>query len=267
MMERSGESTSQDVASRSSSDVAALRLEHVTKAFGRVVALRDVSLMLRPGEVLGLVGDNGAGKSTIIKILTGVHQPDRGNIEIDGRPVVLRSVSHARGLGIEAVYQDLALVDELPVYQNLFLNREVTRFGLVSRVLDHRTMRKRASAYLSDVGISIPSVETKVAVLSGGQRQAIAIARATHSDARILLLDEPLAAMGAREGRLVLDLVRRFKARGEVSIIFIAHNYMHVIEVCDRIILMRNGRIVIDKENTETSVEELTSLVTTEYRS
>jgi len=243
----------------------AVRVEGVAKSYGAVVALRDVSLRLRKGEVLGLIGDNGAGKSTLIKILTGVHRPDSGRIFVDGNEVTLRSVVHARSLGIEAVYQDLALVPELPVYQNMFLRREVTYPLPLLRVVNRREMRRRTRAYLEDIGVKIESVDTNVSVLSGGQRQAIAISRSTHFDAKVLLLDEPLAAMGAREGMLILDLIKRFKETREVSIILIAHNYLHVLEVCDRINLLRNGQIVLDKLNTETSADELLSIVKAEY--
>jgi ABC-type sugar transport system ATPase subunit len=243
----------------------AVCVEGVAKSYGAVVALRDVSLRLRKGEVLGLIGDNGAGKSTLIKILTGVHRPDSGRIFVDGNEVTLRSVVHARTLGIEAVYQDLALVPELPVYQNMFLRREVTYRLPLLRVVNRREMRRRARVYLEDIGVKIDSVDTNVAVLSGGQRQAIAISRSTHFDAKVLLLDEPLAAMGAREGMLILDLSKRFKEKREVSIILIAHNYLHVLEVCDRINLLRNGHIVLDKLNTETSADELLSIVKAEY--
>jgi ABC-type sugar transport system ATPase subunit len=247
--------------------VHAVRTEHLAKRFGPVVALEDVTLRLGRGEVLGLIGDNGAGKSTLIKILTGVHRPDAGQIYLDGREVALRSVVHARSLGIDAVYQDLALVPDLPVYQNMFLGREITRSLGGVAVLNHHEMRRRARVYLDDVGVRIPSLDTRVGVLSGGQRQAIAISRSTHADASVLLLDEPLAAMGAKEGRLILDLIKQIRERRQVSMILIAHNYMHVLEVCDRVNLLRNGRIVLDKANTETSVEELTSIIATEYRS
>jgi simple sugar transport system ATP-binding protein len=242
-----------------------LRVENVAKSFGPVTALRDASLRLGKGEVLGLVGDNGAGKSTLIKILSGFHKPDSGRILIDGEPVELRSVDHARSLGIETVYQDLALVDELNVFQNMFLRRE-----LVSRVpfpiLNKGTMRRLAREHLDDMGVSVPSMDVPVARLSGGQRQSIAVARTVYSDARVILLDEPLAAMGAKEGAMILDLVQRLKRQGDVSIVMIAHNYVHVFEVCDRINLLQDGRIVLDKPASETSVDELTQLVVSEYR-
>jgi simple sugar transport system ATP-binding protein len=246
----------------------ALRVENVSKQFGAVTALVDVSLHVAPGEVVGLIGDNGAGKSTLIKILSGYHQPDAGRIFVRGEEVALRSVTHARSLGIDTVYQDLALVPGLSVYHNMFLNREVTRGFGPFRWLNNREMKRRAREYLDDIGVrTMRSVDYEVASLSGGQRQAIAIARSTHSDSKILLLDEPLAAMGAREGRLILDLIRSLRARGDVSMIMIAHNYVHVFEVCDRVNLLRNGRITFDKKTSETSVEEVTDIVATEYRS
>jgi simple sugar transport system ATP-binding protein len=241
----------------------ALRVEHVAKKFGALTALRDVNLRLDKGEVLGLIGDNGAGKSTLIKIICGFHQPDAGRILVGGEEIVLRSVDHARSVGIDTVYQDLALVNELSVYHNMFLNRELVHWPL----LNNRAMRKRAKAHLDDMGIRIPDVSVEVAKLSGGQRQAIAVARSVYSDARILLLDEPLAAMGAREGRLILDLIRDLKARGEVSVVIIAHNYAQVLDVCDRVNLLQHGAITLDKKTADISVQELTDLVVAEYRS
>jgi len=242
-----------------------LSAENIAKRFGPVTALRDVTLRLGRGEVLGLIGDNGAGKSTLIKTLCGFHQPDAGRIVVDGEEVSLRSVSHARSLGIDTVYQDLALINELSVFHNVFLNRELT-YPLPFRLLNNREMRRRAAEYIGDIGVDIPSVKTPVVRLSGGQRQAIAIARSMHSDARILLLDEPLAAMGVREGAIILDLIQRLREAGEVSIIMILHNYVHVFQACDRLNLLRDGEIVLDKPTAQSSVEELTELVVHEYR-
>jgi ABC-type sugar transport system ATPase subunit len=239
-----------------------LRVEHVAKRFGALVALRDVNLRLGQGEVLGLIGDNGAGKSTLIKTICGFHQPDEGSIFVDGEKVVLRSVDHARAIGIDCVYQDLALVNELSVYHNMFLNREKVRWPL----LNNRAMRKLARAHLDSMGLNIEDVNAEVAKLSGGQRQAIAVARSVYSDAKILLLDEPLAAMGAKEGTLILDLIRDIKAAGEVSVIIIAHNYAQVLDVCDRVNVLQHGRITFDKRRADTSVEELTELIVAEYR-
>ncbi|MGI5201896.1 ATP-binding cassette domain-containing protein [Spirillospora sp. CA-108201] len=240
----------------------ALRVERISKRFGGVEALSGVTLRLGKGEVLGLIGDNGAGKSTLIKIISGFQRPDSGRILIDGAEVSPRSVDHARSLGVDTVYQDLALVNELSVYHNMFLNRELVRWPLLS----NRAMRRRAARQLADMGVRIPSVDVEVAKLSGGQRQAIAVARSVYSDARILLLDEPLAAMGAKEGTMILDLVRDLKARGEVSIIIIAHNYAQVLDVCDRVNLLQHGRISFDKPTSETSLRELTDLVVADYR-
>lgn len=239
-----------------------LRVEHVSKRFGAITALRDVNLRLEKGEVLGLIGDNGAGKSTLIKILCGFHQPDSGAIYLDGKPVTLRSVEHARSLGIDTVYQDLALVGELTVYHNMFLGRELVR----GRLLRKREMRRLARQHLDDMGVGIESVDVEVAKLSGGQRQAIAVARSVYSDARILLLDEPLAAMGAKEGSLILGLIRRLRARGDMAIIIIAHNYAQILDVCDRVNLLAHGEISHDLVASETSVQELTDLVVADYR-
>ena len=240
----------------------AIRVEHVSKSFGAVTALVDVSMNLAKGEVLGLVGDNGAGKSTLIKILTGFLHPDDGRIFVNGEEVVIRSVDHARSLGIDTVYQDLALVPGLSVFHNMFLKREHTRFS----VLDNGSMRKRARAHLNALGVNIPDVNAEVATLSGGQRQAIAVARSVFSDAKIILLDEPLAAMGAKEGGLILKLIRELRERGNVSQIVIAHNYLHVLETCDRVCLLQNGSITFDRPTAETSIEELLTLVGAEYK-
>jgi simple sugar transport system ATP-binding protein len=241
-----------------------IRAEGLAKRFGPVVALRDVSIRLGRGEVLGLIGDNGAGKSTLIKILTGFHQPDAGQLYLDGEPVTLKSVNDARQRGIETVYQDLALINDLPVYLNMSLKREATRRW--TPFLDKRAMRVHARTHLSQMAIRIPSIEADVALLSGGQRQAIAVARAVYSDARVILLDEPLAAMGAKESLVILDLIRELKRRGDVSIIMIAHNYAQIVDVCDRVNLLQHGRITYDRAVSETSVNELTDLVASEYR-
>jgi simple sugar transport system ATP-binding protein len=240
----------------------ALRAEHIGKRFGAVTALVDINLQLAKGEVLGLLGDNGAGKSTLLKILCGFQQPDAGGISLNGVEVALRSVDHARSLGIEAVYQDLALINQLSVYHNMFLNRERVRWPLLS----NKSMRDIARTHLNEMGINIPSVDVPVASLSGGQRQAIAIARAVYSDAKILLLDEPLAAMGAKEVAIILDLIGDLKRRREVSIIIIAHNYGQALEVCDRINLLQHGTITLDKASKDTSVAELNDIVVAEYR-
>jgi simple sugar transport system ATP-binding protein len=239
-----------------------LRAEHISKRYGAVTALRDVTLRLNRGEVLGLIGDNGAGKSTLLKILCGFQQPDTGRILVNGEDVTLKSVMHARSLGIDVVYQDLALVNELSVYHNMFLNREQVRW----RLLSNRSMRRIAQEHLTEMGVNIPSISVPVASLSGGQRQAIAVARAVFTNARILLLDEPLAAMGAKEVAMILDVIRDLKRKGDVSIIIIAHNYGQVLEICDRVNLLQHGQISLDKRSSDTSVQELNDIVVAEYR-
>jgi simple sugar transport system ATP-binding protein len=239
-----------------------IRMEHVSKLYGRVQALDDVTFIVREREIVGLLGDNGAGKSTLLKILCGFQAPDAGRILLDGEEVTLKSVEHARALGIDIVYQDLALIDELTVYHNMFLKREAVRWPL----LNNRSMRKIARQRLDEMGIGLKSVDVQVARLSGGQRQAIAVARAVYSNAKVLLLDEPLAAMGAKEAALILDLIRDLKRRGDVSIIVIAHNYGQVLEICDRVNLLQHGEITFDKPSAETSVQELNDIVIAEYR-
>jgi ABC-type sugar transport system ATPase subunit len=241
-----------------------LRVEHIAKRFGPVTALRDVNLHLRRGEVLGLLGDNGAGKSTLIKILSGFQKQDSGKMFLHGEPYEPKSVDDARAHGIETVYQDLALIDELSVYHNLFLRRERVHHPLP--LLANREMKRDARRALDDIGINIPRIDVSVARLSGGQRQAIAVARTVNSNADVLLLDEPLAAMGAKEGSMILDLVARLKQEGRVSIIMILHNYVHVLEACDRVSMIEDGVIALDKPTAETSVEELTEIVVNEYR-
>jgi simple sugar transport system ATP-binding protein len=249
---------------RTISDDVVLSAEGISKRFGAVVALQQVDLELHRGEVLGLVGDNGAGKSTLVKILCGFQRPDTGRILAEGREVSFHSVKDARAQGIEVVYQDLALVPQLTVYENLFLNRELTLLGRLG-MLSRRRMRALARHYLDDIRVNVPDLDAEVEMLSGGQRQAIAVARATRLNAKILLLDEPLAAMGAKESALIMELVRDLSARG-VSMIVIDHNYAHLFALCDRINVIQQGRITVDIRVADTSVEELTELMVTAFR-
>jgi simple sugar transport system ATP-binding protein len=241
-----------------------LRVEHIAKSFGPTKALRDVNLHLRKGEVLGVLGDNGAGKSTLMKIICGFHKQDSGQMFLHGEPYEPKSVDDARAHGIDTVYQDLALIDELSVYHNLFLRRE--RVYLPIPFLNNRRMRREARAALDDIGINIPRLDVPVARLSGGQRQAIAVARTVSGEANILLLDEPLAAMGVKEGGQILELIQRLKEDGEVTVIMILHNYTQVFASCDRVNLLQDGVIALDKPTTETSIEELNEIVVEQYR-
>jgi simple sugar transport system ATP-binding protein len=252
------------IVAPATADDDVLRVEHITKRFGPTVALRDINIHLRKGEVLGLLGDNGAGKSTLIKILAGFQKPDTGTMWVKGQNYAPRSVDDAHKVGIDTVFQDLALVNELTVYHNLFLRREK-----VSRpipFLSNALMKREARKALDEIGINIPRIDVPVARLSGGQRQAIAVARTISGDSDIILLDEPLAAMGAKEGAMILDLIERLKNEGNVSIIMILHNYVHVLTACDRVNLIQDGVISLDKPTAETSVEELTEIVVEEYR-
>lgn len=248
--------------SRADDDV--LRLEHISKRFGATQALRDVNVHLRKGEVLALLGDNGAGKSTLIKILSGFHKADGGTMWLKGSDYTPKNVDDARRQGIDTVFQDLALVDELSVFHNLFLHRE--RLYSPLPFLNNRVMRREARKRLDEIGINIPSLDVPVARLSGGQRQAIAVARAIASESEIILLDEPLAAMGAKEGAMILDLIARLKAESGISMILILHNYAHVFASCDRVSLIQNGVVSFDRPTAETSPDELNEIVVEEYR-
>jgi D-xylose transport system ATP-binding protein len=221
---------------------AVLEVEGATKSFGAVAALRDVSLRLGRGEVLAVVGDNGAGKSTLIKCVSGAHRLDRGRVRVDGELVALRSPVHARQHGIETVYQDLSLFDNLSVVANLFAGRELTapRRTRVLGWLRNRAMTSRVAEILAELEVNVPNLHAPVGLLSGGQRQAIAVARAVTFATRLVILDEPTAALGVRETRNVLRLVSRLPERG-VSVIIISHNLEQVAEVADRVMVLRRG--------------------------
>ena len=240
---------------------AVLEMSHISKSFGAVTALVDVSIKLRQGEVLALVGDNGAGKSTLIKILSGFHQPDTGTITSMGKPIHFNSPREARDHGIETVYQDLAMIGDLSVYHNMFLGREYHKRFLGLNLLDNAKMRDLAQTYLDTLGISIPNVNATVDLLSGGQRQCIAVARSIYASPSILVLDEPLAALGVRESAHVLGLIQNLRRQRKVSIVLIVHNYNQIFEVCDRINFLHSGEIVLDAETSQTSEEELIRIV------
>jgi simple sugar transport system ATP-binding protein len=238
-----------------------LEMQHISKSFGAVTALVDVSLKLRKGEVLALVGDNGAGKSTLIKTMSGFHAPDGGRMFFEEEEVRFNSPRDARARGIETVYQDLALIGDLSVYHNMFLGREQRRRFLGLNLLDNQRMRQLSRTYLDTLGISIPSVNSTVDMLSGGQRQCIAVARSIYSSPTVLILDEPLAALGVRESAHVLGLIQNLRRQREVSVVLIVHNYNQIFEVCDRINFLHSGEIVLDAATSETSEEELIRIV------
>jgi simple sugar transport system ATP-binding protein len=213
----------------------------VSKHFGHVVALKDVDLTLWPDEVLGVVGDNGAGKSTLMKILSGVHPPSEGQLYVEGQAVRFANPGDARRMGIEMVYQDLALAGNLRIDENIFLGREQTRRLGPLRLVDHAANREEAKRHLANLRIEVKSVAQRVEQLSGGQRQAVAIARATAFQAKVVIMDEPTAALAVREVRKVLDLVRDLRGHG-ISVIFISHRLDDIFYVCDRVMALFHGR-------------------------
>jgi simple sugar transport system ATP-binding protein len=238
-----------------------LRAEAITKNYGPSIVLRGVDLCVARGEVVALVGDNGAGKSTFIKILCGFHPPTSGTLYWEGQQFALASPTQARARGIETVYQDLALVNDLTVAQNMFLGREPLKRVLGFALTDARAMRIRTREFLDQVGIRLASVDSLVRDLSGGQRQSIAVARAMQSQPKLLIMDEPLAALGVREGAHVLQLVQEIRRRRDVSIILIVHNYSQVFEVCDRINFLFLGEIVLDVATSDITEMELIRMV------
>jgi simple sugar transport system ATP-binding protein len=240
--------------------MTALRLEGISKHFGAIHALNDVSLSLERGEVLGLMGDNGAGKSTLVKIIAGNFRPTHGRICIKDQETVFHRPLDARENGIEIVYQDLALCDNLTAAVNVFLGRELTRSVGPFRILDYAAMNRRAAELFKGLK-SETRPRDKVKSMSGGQRQAVAIARTRLSDADIVLMDEPTAAISVRQVAEVLDLIRRLKAAGH-AVILISHRMPDVFETCDRVAVLRRGRKVADKPIAATSPEEVTGLIT-----
>jgi D-xylose transport system ATP-binding protein len=240
-----------------------LQLSGVSKRFGAVQAVRDVDLDVEAGEVVALVGDNGAGKSTLIKIIAGIIPIDEGVISFDGHPVTISGPASAVALGIATVYQDLALCDNLDVVANLYLGQERMGRGIntVTRFLDETSMEREANVLLDRLAVSIPSVRTPVASLSGGQRQSVAVARATMGEPKLVILDEPTAALGVAQTRQVLDLIRRLR-EGGLGVIVISHNMADVFAVADRIVVLRLGRRVATFRTAESTGEEVVAAIT-----
>jgi len=238
--------------------MAAMLLEArgISKYFGAITALRDVNFHVAPGEVLGVVGDNGAGKSTLMKILSGLFTPSEGELVFNGAPVKFASPKDAQKLGIEMVYQDFALAGNMAIYENIYLGREPgTKFGPLT-VVDHRRARQMASDHLDRLHIHVKSVEQNTEDLSGGQRQAVAIARATAFDAKLVIMDEPTAALAIKEVGKVLDLVRSLKEHG-VAVIIISHRMDDIFYCCDRVMALYQGTNFAEAELGKTSRNEV----------
>lgn len=235
-----------------------LEIRNVSKAFGHVQALRDVSLDLFPSETVALLGDNGAGKSTLVNVLSGVHPPDEGSVVMDGQTLELRNPIDALRHGIGTVYQDLAIVDTLDVARNIYLGNVPRRFRVL---VDYGLMYRDAREVLTRLRVDMPSVRTKVGELSGGQRQAVAIARTLAQEARLFLMDEPTAALGVKQTAKVNELIGDLKDNGG-TVLVISHNMEHVFEVADRLVVLRHGQRVAVRERDDTTREEIVGLIT-----
>lgn len=237
-------------------DAHLVEMRGICKRFGGIQALWNVNFHLDFGEIVGLVGDNGAGKSTLIKILCGVYEPDAGEIYFQGRKIHIESPQHAKALGIETVHQDRGLVGNFDVPSNMFLGRELTRFGLLRRGV----MEREARTALENLGIDIPSFRTPIMTMSGGQQQAVAVARAVFTNPKVVILDEPTAALGVKEVGKVLDLICRLKRRG-AAVVFISHVLQEVLAVSDRVVILRKGLKVGDLLACEANAELIVKLM------
>ncbi len=236
-----------------------LSLQDIHKAFGGVVAIETFSLDLHPGEIVALVGDNGAGKSTLIKMISGVHAPTSGDIQLEGNPVTFADASGARAAGVEVVYQDLALADQQPVYMNMFLGRELTKGPL--GLLDKKSMIAETRSLVEDLDVRIPSAQAIIRDLSGGQRQGIAIARATHWASKLILLDEPTAALGVAETAKVEELIKTLRARN-LAVLIVSHSLDQVFRLSDRICVLRRGQQIGVRRTSETDKNEIIAMIT-----
>lgn len=240
---------------------AVLRAEAINKSFGAVIALHDVSMALGSGEITGLVGDNGAGKSTLVKIISGVLRPDAGALDFDGARVDFASPAEARAGGIETVYQDLALVGNMTVWANVYLGRELTQGPKFMHVLDKRTMSSNTRQMLKQFAVNVPPIDGSVETLSGGQRQIVAIARAGAWGSKLIVMDEPTAALGVAETRAVEEVILSLRKRG-LSVLVISHNLDQIFRITDRIWVLRRGRMIGQRETRETRPDEIVSMIT-----
>lgn len=246
------------------SSAAVLELRNVSKAYGAIKAATDVSFQVGPTETVALVGDNGAGKSTLVKMISGTIQPSEGALVMEGETVAFRSPADARAHGVETVFQDLALIDQLDAAGNLFLGRELTRGGRIGQflgLLDLREMWSRTEAALKDSNLKVPSVKRPVRSMSGGQRQANAIVRTVYWGRKLLLLDEPTAALGVDESEHTLRAIERIREK-QLPMIVVSHNLQHVFRISDRILVMRQGRLAAQLVTRETTPEEVVAYIT-----
>jgi ABC-type sugar transport system ATPase subunit len=237
----------------------ALRITNLHKHFGGVIAVKSFDLEVAAGEIVALVGDNGAGKSTLVKMISGLYEPSGGEIFLAGEPVTFRDASDARAKGVEVVYQDLALVEDQPVYMNMFLGRELVKGPL--RLLDRREMARQTQTLVDSLDVRIPSAKATIRDLSGGQRQGIAICRATHWASSLVLMDEPTAALGVAETAKVESLIMRLRERG-AAVLIVSHNMDQVFRLADRVAVLRRGTQVGVKKLADTSHNELVSMIT-----
>ena len=242
-------------------DTFAIECKDIKKSFGSVEALKGVSISAKPGEVTAIIGDNGAGKSTLIKCISGVYSSDQGAILINGEEVNFTNPEESRSSGIETVYQTLSLIEDLSIWQNLFLNREITKGFGPFRVLNKSKMKDEASKMLKNLDVHIPSIKSRTRRLSGGQRQAVAICRAAGWGSSVVIMDEPTAALGVRETAKVEELIKRMKSQG-LAILLISHNFDQVLRLADQIWVMRQGNVMAGMRAKETSGDELVALIT-----
>ncbi len=239
-----------------------VRMEHITKRFGGVCAVNDVSFELYEGEILALVGDNGAGKSTLVKILAGAHPADEGKIFVKGKEVRIENPLDARELGIETIYQNLALMNNLDIASNIFMGREIRSMPLLSLLgwMNLKEMRHKALELLESFDIEIGDINRNVSQLSGGQRQMVALSRAVYFQAHIIIMDEPTAALGVAETKKVYEFIDRLKENG-IAVIIISHNINEVFAIADRVMVLKTGKLVGIKRKSETSVDDIVAMI------
>jgi len=250
-----------DPTPRPSAEDVIVDVDNVSLSFGSVRALVEVSLHVRAGEITALVGDNGAGKSTLVRCIAGIHRADEGHITFDGSKTDFHSPEDAREAGIETVHQNLALVEDLTVWQNLFLNREIVRRIGPIAILDRRAMQARAEEMVSTLAVNVPAVRSRVRRLSGGQRQAVSICRAAGFSSKLVIMDEPTAALGVQETARVEELILRLRDEGH-AVLLISHNFAQVLRLSDQVWVMRAGRCVGGRRTSATTGEEIVALIT-----